>query len=411
MPLLVQVSRQLLGLARRYGRHAAFLHMEIGGIDDLLEQLPPEERSVLITRAATRISRAVRDSDIVARVGRDAFLVLLSDLWEAEASARVAERLWRGAAATLRVGGRAVELPVRVGVALYPSDGDHAEVLAERAAAAAHRIPAGTSGLEYHEEGLGRDLRGTLGMESDLRRDLSEGQFSLVYQPIFTLADGELCGAEALCRWTHRARGTLPAGEFIQLAERTGRIRTLDRFAVDEAATTAREWVRQGWHGWISVNLSGHSLSDPRLVSGVEGSLARAGLEPRHLVVEMTESAALREPRLAGLTLRDLRSLGVAIAVDDFGTGYSSFRYIHAYEVDILKLDRSFVTALADDVRHARVLEGLIQMSHHLEKAVVAEGIEEPQHRDWLGTVGCDMVQGYLFGRPMGAQEFEGRFL
>jgi EAL domain-containing protein (putative c-di-GMP-specific phosphodiesterase class I) len=279
------------------------------------------------------------------------------------------------------------------------------------AAAASERLRGGETAVAYHDGRLAAFALRQGEVESGLR-DLSQRElFELHYQPIFSIATGEAVGAEALVRWNQPGRGQLTAGQFIEIAERTGRIASLDRWAIGAAAHQAAEWRRLGWDGWVSVNLSGRTLDTDRLTHHVATTIESAEADPRQMLVEVTESAAMRDRARSLNTLRELRDIGVHLAVDDFGVGHASFSYLRDFNPDLVKLDKSFLHEVESDARNHRMMEGLILMAHHLGKPVVAEGCEREEQMRWLQDAGCDLVQGYLTGRPATAEAFGERFV
>ncbi len=403
--LLLEAAAPMLSLARRNARTMAFLHIHIGGLARQVAESADGE-SALIGTVTGRILDAVRDSDFVARVDADRFVVALTEVWEADAAVRVAQRLVHSLTAPLDGGAPSV---VRVGVSFFPFDADDLDELLYQARAAVPGDP-GRAGIGFADPIIGVEALRRAGLERDLAGADAVSQFRLHYQPIFSLDSGEVVGVESLIRWDHSLQGLLPAADFIALAERTGRVRAMDQWALEQALIDTEPWRDQGWTGWISVNFSGRTLSDPRLVGHVEKILERTGADPRRVVFEVTESAALAGDGQATRILDGLRSLGSRVAVDDFGTGYASFSYLREFDPDLVKLDRLFVAG-DDHPRSQRLLHSLVLMAHHMGKPVVVEGLEEEQQRQQLVDSGCDMVQGYLLGRPVGPVEFTENYI
>lgn len=408
--LLRELSGHAFALARRYGRYVCALDVEIVGLEKA--RGTSAALGAKLARAAhTRLRRSTRESDLIARIGPDRFLVLLSDLWEPESSARVAHRILHAFERQVRVGLRRYSLGVRMGAALFPEDGGDVETLARCATQALARA-GHPFGLEYFDRAIGPSTLRALRLESDLTRGLATSEFALEYQPIIAAANGAVVGAEALARWNHSSEGKLQAEHFIDLAERSGRIRSIDCWALDNAAAQARRWLNMGFRGWVSVNISARSLFDHRIVDHLARAMEENQLPERSLVLEVTETSALVKPKQSARMLAELNALGAYVALDDFGAGHSSFRFMQDAPIDILKVDRSFVLGLsADRTPHARLLEGLIMVAHHLGKPVVAEGVEEPSHRQWLADAECDLLQGYLLGRPVPPDIFTDHFL
>jgi EAL domain-containing protein (putative c-di-GMP-specific phosphodiesterase class I) len=274
------------------------------------------------------------------------------------------------------------------------------------------------SGFEFYRQELSVHTRERLSLEEDLRWASERGHFVLHYQPILALATGQVVGAEALARgqligvealarWPHFERGMMPPSEFIPLAEQTGRIISLDRWAISAAARQAALWCESGWAGWVSVNLSARSLHDPELPVYVARVLEAQKLDPARLVLEVTESAAMRDPDATARVLRALKDVGAIVAVDDFGVGHSSLAYLKYFPVDLLKLDQSFVQDIGIDAKDEQLLEVMITLAHRIGAQVVAEGVEEEGQLEWLRASGCDFVQGYLIGQPVPAEDVQ----
>jgi len=398
--LLLEAAAPMLSLARRNARAMAFLHIHMGGLAEELARAPESEQT-LVKSVTHRILEAVRDSDFVARVDDDRFVVTLTEVWEADAAVRVAQRLVQSLIPS-EGGGR--DAVVRVGVSFFPFDADNLEELLYQARAALPEDDA-HSGIGFADPIIGMEALRRSGLERDLAGNDAVSQFRLHYQPIFSMDSGAVVGVESLIRWDHALQGLLPASDFISLAERTGRVRAMDQWALEQALNDSGPWREHGWAGWVSVNLSGRTLSDPRLVQHVEQVLERTGADPRTVVFEVTESAALSADGKATQVLAGLRSLGSRVAVDDFGTGYASFSYLREFDPDLVKLDRLFVAG-DNHPRAHKLLNSLVLMAHHMGKPVVVEGLEEETQRQRLEDSGCDMVQGYLLGRPVSPEEF-----
>lgn len=397
--LLQEAVRPVLSLARRNARTMAFLHVHLEGLSRRLADVREERADRVLRGISRRIRQSVRDSDFVARVDGENFVVVLTEVWETDAAVRVAHRL---AHQLSRSRGENTPINVRVGVSFFPLDADDVESLMARAEAAAPRV-TGRSRIGFADPLIGAEALRRAGLQRDLAGHELARQFLLHYQPIVSMSSGLAVGVEALIRWDHLLQGVLPARDFIPLAERTGRVRALDQWALEQALRDSRVWRAAGWEGWVSVNLSARSLTDMRLVGEVERVLQAADADPSSLVLEVTESAALTSG--ATTVLEGLRSLGLWVAIDDFGTGYASFEYLRQFDPDMVKLDGIFLPT-DDSPRQRRLLQSLITMAHNLGKPVVVEGVEDERQRERLADSGCDMLQGYLLGRPMEAAEF-----
>jgi diguanylate cyclase (GGDEF)-like protein/PAS domain S-box-containing protein len=408
--LLRERSRQILALARRHGSIAALLHVDLDRLRSVNVQHGRVIGDDVVRNVAERLRQGLRESDTLARVGSDEFLVLLSEVSDEQNVARVVRRLHESITRPIRMGNLAVTVKANVGVALYPQDASTFDELMECSEAAVRRAQQARTDFEFFEREQSAGAHDKLSLEDDLHWAWENDQFVLHYQPIIgadgrvvgaeALTRGEVIGVEALARWPHLERGMIRPGQFIPLAERTGRILSLDRWAIATAARQATVWAQNGWEGWVSVNLSTRSLHDPELPDYMARTMAAHGLGRGRLVVEITESTAMRDPVLTARVLESLRDIGVLVAVDDFGVGHSSLAYLKLFPVDLLKLDSSFIQGIGTGGRDEHLVELMISLAHRIGAKVVAEGVEQANQMAWLRAAGCDYIQGYLVGRP-----------
>jgi diguanylate cyclase (GGDEF)-like protein/PAS domain S-box-containing protein len=408
--LLRERTRQILSLARRHGSVAAMVHVDLERLRHVNAQYGRAAGDEVLRTVADRLRQTMRDSDTLARVGSDEFLVVLSEVADTESVAHVVRRLHDMITRPFNIQGHTFTVSARIGVALYPQDASTYEELLTCAEAALRRAEHATTLFEFFEPQLSLVQHQRMLLEDDLALAWEHEQFVLHYQPIIgadgrvvgaeALARGDVIGIEALARWPHAERGMLNPGEFIPLAERTGRILSLDRWAIATAAKQASIWLQEGWDGWISVNLSSRTLHDPELPDYVARVLATHHLGPNRLVIEITESTAMRDPAVTVHVLDSLRQLGVLIAVDDFGVGHSSLAYLKLFPIDLLKLDASFVRDIGSGGREEQLLDIMISLAHRIGAKVVAEGVEHEAQMHYLRAAGCDYIQGFFVGRP-----------
>ncbi|MDQ1507459.1 MAG: hypothetical protein QOD57_5186 [Actinomycetota bacterium] len=358
----------------------------------------------LLASVAERLRDTIRPADTIARLGGDEFAVLLEDTGLADAI-RVAQRLVEALDRPFVVGGRDVFARASIGVDCGDPGVQTADDLLTNADLAMY-LAKGQGKARYavfeaamHEAAIGR-----LELEADLRRALDLGEFFVLYQPVVRLGDGSVVGMEALIRWKRPGGEVVNPDQFIPAAEETGLIRPIGHWVLQEACRQAAAW--QAEHKptpalRLSVNLSPCQLQDPEIVKAVERVLVTAGLEPGCLVIEITEGLLVSEPDVAVRRLADLKHLGVRLAIDDFGTGYSSLSYLRRFPVDVLKIDRSFVSALGGAPEDAAVAHAIVKLGHTLHLRVVAEGVETAAQLAELRALDCDYGQGYLFARPL----------
>ena len=357
----------------------------------------------LLVQVAERLREVVRKDDDVARLGGDEFVVLmrLDDVADADT---VVRRLLATFEEPFVVDGRPLSVTSSAGAVIVDADTvamGGSEALLECADAAMYAAKrSGPGRFAFYSDSMRAAAVRRLDLETELRTALDSGQFFLAYQPIVRAADGSVMGYEALVRWQHPDRGLVSPADFVPVAEETGQIVELGRWILEEACAQARRWSSDR-PVTMSVNLSARQLGDAHLVADVAMALHESGLPASALTLEITETALVAEPESALTTLRALRALGVTIALDDFGTGFSSLSHLHHYPVDIVKIDRSFVTGVADPHSDGRaIVAAVLGLAAHMNLRVTAEGVETEEQAAALRELGCERLQGYFFGKP-----------
>jgi diguanylate cyclase (GGDEF)-like protein/PAS domain S-box-containing protein len=369
----------------------------------------------LLVAVSGRLREAVRRGDLVARFGGDEFVILCEDVEGRSEAAAIADRICRCLVRPFDAAGKPIHVRASIGIALAGGPTSTADALLRDADAAMYQVKAagGVSGgyrffeLAAHERAVYR-----LNLEHDLRQAVERGEFNLVYQPVVDLTDGRTVGAEALIRWRHPERGLLPPSEFVEVAEETHLIIPIGRWVLDEACRQLAIWNAARPAGvaelTMAVNLSNRQLSHhPDLVGEITETIARHGIPPRQICLEVTETAVHGASRTARSALATLSAAGIQIALDDYGTGYSSLGHLRDIPVNALKIDRVFIDGLNRNRGDDAIVVAVITLAHALGMHVVAEGVESPRQRDRLRELGCDLVQGYLYSEPVGALEFE----
>jgi diguanylate cyclase (GGDEF)-like protein/PAS domain S-box-containing protein len=362
----------------------------------------------LLVGIARRLETCLRPGDTVARLGGDEFTILLEDLSGTGDAIEVARRVQEAVSQPFNIGGHEVFTTTSIGIALSTIGYENAEDLLRDADTAMYR--AKTQGKKQHvvfNKGMHDRAMQLLQIETDLRRAIDRGEFYLDYQPIISLATGEVRSLEALVRWRHPERGVVSPAEFIPVAEETGLIIPLGQWVLNEACRQMREWQMRGLptgQTAISVNLSGRQFSQSDLLEQVGAALRESGLPAGSLKLEITESMVMENVETAIAVLGQLRALGVELAIDDFGTGYSSLSYLHRFPINTLKIDRSFVTRMTDNTENAEIVRTIITLARSLEMDVVAEGVETRAQLRQLRSLDCDFGQGYLFSKPVAAE-------
>jgi diguanylate cyclase (GGDEF)-like protein len=379
------------------------LYLDLDGFKHVNDTLGHPAGDVLLGAVAGRLTRCARDSDVVARLGGDEFAIICRHPSSCPDSAIIlAQRLIERLSTPYEVNGRYVEVGVSVGIATASDAVVDADTLLRNADMALYQAKAEGRGIyRQFEKQIELRLLARLEVEADLRVALEAGQFSIAYQPIFCLKTEQICGFEALLRWNHPTRGTVPPGLFIPLAEELRIIRPIGAWVIQQACAAAvrlPEWVR------IAVNLSPIQLYDDEIVEVITSALAMHGVDPSRLELEITESALLDKNTETVTRLRRLHDAGLNIALDDFGTGYSSLSYLRSFPFDKIKIDRLFVGEVTTRADCAAIVASIVDLARKLGMTTTAEGVETEEQLQLIREAGCETAQGFLLGIP---QPFE----
>ena len=363
-----------------------------------------------LVQVSQRIQSSLRPQDTVARLGGDEFAVLVHQLEHEQAAVALAERVMDTLRKPFFVANTELMTSASIGITFsaigYDSAGD---VLRDADTAMYKAKSAGKARYALFDTSLHIEVANRLRLEGDLRHAIDEGRLAVAYQPVFDIASGRISGFEALVRWQHPVDGSISPNAFLPIAEESGLMLRLTDFVMHCACHQLREWqLQQGPASaelTMNVNVSGHDVAHPAFVARVTRAIVEAGLQPRHLCIELTEDILMSRLEGALPLLGELRRLGVRLAIDDFGTGYSSLSHLSTLPIDCLKIDRSFVSRLETNANEAAVVRSIILLGSSLGKAVVAEGIETEGQLEQLESMGCRLGQGYLMARPLAAQD------
>ncbi|TPQ27826.1 EAL domain-containing protein [Methylomonas koyamae] len=395
---------------QRNGLPLALIFIDLDRFKEVNDSLGHDMGDMLLKDAALRLSRCVRESDTVARLGGDEFTMILSELDDIASAERVAQSVLRTLAAPFQLKNKVAYLSASVGITLYPRDAEKIDALIKNADQAMYAAKQqGRNRYCYFTPAMHAAAQKRMLIAGDLRSALATGQFQLYYQPIVELASGRILKAEALLRWHHPERGQINPTEFIPIAEDNGLIVEIGNWVFEQAARQAKRW-RELYHPefQISINKSPAQFYGSQIHDEWLSQLRALGLAGQGLVVEITEGLLLDASNVVRNSLQAFREAGMQIALDDFGTGYSALAYLKKFDIDYLKIDRSFVANLAPDSSDMALCEAIIVMAHKLGMQVVAEGLETENQLRLLLESGCDYGQGYHFSQPLPAEDFEG---
>ncbi len=410
-----------LSYAARHHQHLATLFIDLDRFKIINDTLGHTVGDRLLTHVAERLSESVRQSDSVsrhadhepmhalARLGGDEFTILLTALPHPEDAGRVARRILESLAHPFSIDGHEIFISASIGISIFPSDGSTVEALLKNADTAMyHAKEQGRNNCQFYSSGLNAAAAERLDLENELRRALEREEFVVFYQPKLNIHSRKILGAEALVRWKHPKRGLVPPGVFLNAAIDTGLIRSMDEWVLREACRQVKAWEMAGLPAiTISANVSNSLFHGRTLPSTVADALRDSGLNPSQLELELTESIAMRDVEASVTMLEGLRTMGVRLSIDDFGTGYSSLSYLQRFPLSRLKIDQSFVRDLLTNENNVKITRAIIAMAHSLNLSVLAEGVETEGQLARLREEGCDEVQGYLFSRPVCAEDFE----
>lgn len=406
--LLRDRAEQAIGQAKEENRQVALLVLDLdhfkavndsvghGGGDELLRQ---------ISRALVGVAAP---TETVSRRGGDEFVVLVPKV-DVATMRLMAQRILIALADPFTVNGREAMVSGSMGVAVYPADGTDFDTLLNNAEAAMYKAKeSGRRCVRFFTEEMNQGARDRMALLGGLSRSVERGELRLHYQPLVNLTTSEIIGAEALVRWERPGFGLVPPMSFIPVAEATGLIVDIGDWVLNEACTQQRRWADTGLgHLQLSVNVSALQFRQGILEQQVSGALQRSGCDPRKLELELTESTLMVQPDEVMDTIRRLKQRGLQLSIDDFGTGFSSLAYLRRLAVDKIKIDQSFVRDITVDVDGAAIVRAVIQMARSLGLRTLGEGVETQVNRRALQVLGCDYAQGYFFGRPVPAADFE----
>jgi len=400
------LSEALIRAQRRH-RIVAVFFLDLDNFKKVNDSLGHDLGDHLLQEVSKRLISCLREDDTVSRQGGDEFVLVLADVAQSDDVTKLAQKVLHEMALPFEIRGYELFVTTSIGITLFPNDGDESATLLKNADAAMYRAKEqGKNNFEYYSKSMNTRIFKRLAMETDLHRALEKEEFRLHYQPQVSIKTGKIVGMEALIRWQKEGSQMISPADFIPLAEETGLIVGIGEWALQTAAKQNKSWQQIGLPPIrMAVNLSARQFQQKNLGQMVGSALTLASLDPAYLELELTESVLMVNEERNIQTLRSLSESGIRISIDDFGTGYSSLSYLQRFPIHSLKIDRSFIQDIPYDPNNSAIVTAIITLGHTLKLKIIAEGVEKPWQMEYLDNAGCDEIQGYLFSKPLSAEE------
>jgi len=400
---------QAISRAQRENSHFALLFIDIDHFKAINDSMGHAAGDQLLNTVSQRLSEILRKTDTVARLGGDEFTIIIEELEEVESVVSVAKNILISLDEPVKINKKEVHISGSIGIALYPQDGETFGTLLKNSDTAMHRAKEmGRQSFQFYAKEMSKKAMQRLDLENQIRNALKNEEFMVYYQPKINLASGQCQGLEALVRWQHPDKGLLTPSEFIPLTEETGLILQLDEWIIHNACRQFNKWIVAGYRiDHLSVNVSASHFKEEGLLDFCKKIIKDTKILPEHLEIELTELALVENYSLAKDMLKEIHEMGIQIALDDFGIGYASMSYLKEFPFETVKIDRSFVQDLPDDQESVAIVKAMTQLAIALKLNVVAEGVETEQQKYFLADHGCTYAQGYLWSKPLCAEEFE----
>ncbi|MNJ28261.1 Cyclic di-GMP phosphodiesterase Gmr [compost metagenome] len=409
LPNRLHFTEYIGSLGMHYGPDHSFAVMfaDLNRFKQVNDTLGHETGDILLQKVAARFTPLISDQLRVFRLSGDEF-VFVYHYNDTPSVQQAAQAICDALNEPIIIGDVVLYISVSIGISIYPYDGDNLDLIMRNADIAMYVAKEqGDSIYHFYDRMIENQLSENMKLENGLRSALLTGQFSLHYQPKIDAKTGRISGAEALIRWLHPEYGFVPPDKFIQLAETSGIIMDIDEWVVTEACRQNKTWQEQGLPRFpIAVNLSARHFYQGNLIGMISRVLKKTRLDPHDLILEITEGSLIKSAEYVIKVMSDLRAMGITISMDDFGTGYSSLSQLQRLPIHEIKLDRSFIQGLAHDTKKSAIVRAVIELAHHMELSIVAEGIESEEELHYLRSLNCDQFQGYLFSKPLREKEF-----
>jgi len=392
----------------------AILYIDIDHIKHVNDTLGHEKGNMVLVSIAEKLSQIIQKDDVLSRVSGDEFVLIMKIDQDVNQLHKRVNQINRRIETTWKFDRYEFLISASIGVALYPKHGDNFDLVMKNADAAMFRAKSNGRNQHYiYDEKLSRKTENYIDMVTQIRYGINNNEFVLYYQPIVDLRTGDLKSVEALIRWEHPLRGFLTPFSFIEIAEESGQIEEIGKWVFDSACKQYREWHDKGFCDFvISVNLSGKRLFSRTLIDDIEKSLNKYNVPKQVIQIEITETSVMENHKKAIKILEDIKALGVIIALDDFGTGYSSLTYLQMFPIQVLKVDKEFISRISikDMEKENKIIDSVIYLAHSLDLNIVAEGIETAEQAEYLLLNNCDYGQGYYYDKPMSMKDIESKY-
>lgn len=405
--LLNRLLAQAVTAAKRQDSHGALLVIDLFRFTSINDALGHAVGDKLLCEVGNRFRGVLRDEDVLARVGGDEFVVALLDISRREHAAFVAQKLLQSLAEPITIDDHKLHIDASIGISVYPADSLETQDLLRYADVAMKKVQkSGETGYLFYSAEMDERAREHLRLEGELRLALKSNHLQLYYQPKVSLRSGRIVGSEALLRWRHPTEGMISPAVFVPIAEETGLIHGIGEWVLGEACRQTREWLDAGIPvPPVAINISARQF-DARLPAKIQAVLEQHGLEPGQLKLEITESLLVRGADAVVPVMNALVAMGLGLSLDDFGTGYSSLAYLKRFPISTLKIDRAFVIGIPEDDNDCAIARAIVTMGSQLRQETVAEGVESEAQMEFLRSLGCDQLQGYLFSPPVPPGDF-----
>lgn len=399
----------ILNHARKKKRIVAVMLLDVIRFKMINDTLGYSAGDSLLQILGDRLVSCLRDVDSVFRSGDDVFAIILDDISQPDDASKVAQRILESCSQPFNIADHELYVTISIGISIFPSDAQEHEGLLKNAEDAMIRAKElGINNYQHYKPAMNNSAAEHLTLEHNLRKALMQEEFVVFYQPQVNMETGKMSGTEALVRWIHPELGMISPGQFIPIAEENGLIIPIGEWVLRTSCKQMVQWHNElGTNITISVNLSARQFLQQDIVEKVRSILEETGLHASHLELEITESLGMKNPELTLRTLKELKDMGIHISIDDFGTGYSSLSYLKKFPIDTLKIDRSFVLDIQTDPNDAAIVLAIIALAHSMHLKVIAEGVEKEEQAAFLRHHHCEEMQGYLYSRPVPAEDFK----